>query len=95
MGKLKNERRLSLSSLMGIFKEIIFNSIGIAGIKYEEIFMFGWWVAVACLTVGIARLRMSVNFLSIYTFILSIVLIVLLSIFGKIAGESLSRENKK
>ena len=92
MKKSKNDVRLSISSIISIFKGIIFNSIGITGIKYEEIYMLGWWITVAFLTVGIARLRMSVNFLSIYTFILSVVLIILLIIFGKIAGESLTGE---
>ncbi|MEN8153480.1 MAG: hypothetical protein ABFR75_05605 [Acidobacteriota bacterium] len=95
MGKSKNKKQLTLSSIVGIFKEIIFNSIGIKGIKYEEVYMFGWWAAVACLTVGIARLRMAVNFLSVYTFILSVILIVLLIFLGRIGGEKISYEDKK
>ncbi len=84
----KIRSKYSLRKVHLILKETIFFSLGIKGIKNGDIFMGGWYCAIFFLTLGIGLLRRGIGFLSIYTFGLSVLLIVLLAFFGVMIGRN-------
>ncbi len=86
---------MNLTSILNSFKNIVFNSLGINSIPYEEFYLLSWWVALGFLTVGFALLREAVSFLSVYTIFLSIILICLLVLLGKVSGEKKESKNIK
>lgn len=83
----RKKRKLNFASVLCAFRDIVLKSIGIEEIEYEEFYMFGWWISLGCLTVGFSGIRQRIDFLSVYTIFLSIILIFLLIVFGKISGK--------
>jgi choline-glycine betaine transporter len=50
--------------------------------------MLGWWIALGCFTISIDGLRRGINFLSVYTTVLSFVLLFLMILLGRVSGRS-------
>jgi len=76
-----------LPKVHAAFKNIIFDSLGIVKMKNSDLFISGWYVAVISLAYSLRILRTDINYLSIFTLIMTIILIILLSIDGLAHGH--------
>jgi len=81
------KRKMNFSSLLLAFRDSVFSSVGIEEIYFEEFYMLGWWIALGCFTISIDGLRRGINFLSVYTIVLSFILLFLMILLGKVSGR--------
>ena len=80
-----------LLSLHNGCRNVIFDALGISNIKNSSLFIAGWYLGGFCLAYSIGLLRECFNFYSLFVFLLSIVLIILLSISGLSRGHLKNR----
>ena len=80
------KKKINFYSISDIFRNTVFKSLGVEKIKFEEFYMLGWWIAFCCLVTAISELRRCIGFLSVYTTLLTFILIFLLILLGKISG---------
>lgn len=84
----------SLSGFHSTCKSIIFNSLGILKMENSDLFISGWYFAVISLAYSIRMLRTEIAYLSVFTFVLTIILIILLSVNGLSHGHFKKNEGK-
>ncbi len=86
-----NRKRSGVNDLLTKFhftcKSIIFDSLGIIKMDNSDLFISGWYVAAISLAYSIRMMRTDINYLSVFTFAMTIILIFLLSINGLAHGH--------
>ncbi len=80
-----------LFSLHNGCRRVIFDALGISEMKNSGLFIAGWYLGGFFIAYSIGLLRRGFNFHSLFVFLLSIVLIALLSISGLSRGHLKNR----
>lgn len=68
-------------------KNVIFNALGIRETGNSDLYITGWYTTVFFLTYGIRMLRTEINCLSVFIFLMSIILALLLGAWGLTNGH--------
>ncbi|MEN8223679.1 MAG: hypothetical protein ABFR36_10565 [Acidobacteriota bacterium] len=102
-----NIKKNGLTGLISEFhsncKKVIFNALGIRRTGNSDLFISGWYAVVFFLAYGIRMLRTDINCLSVFIFLMSITLILLLAAWGmanghlknKIPGEKVNKQKNE
>ena len=90
-GGIMNKKRSGMNEFLSEFhstcKSIIFDGLGIKKMNNSDLFISGWYAAAISLAYSIRMLRTDIDLISVFIFIMTIILLLLLSVNGLVHGH--------